>query len=46
MTLESSSNSNDKFEDYNLITFLDLIISLFKKFLDLFRELTMNSRDT
>ena len=45
MILESSSNSSDRLEDYDLITSLNLIVSLFEKFLDLFRESTMNSRD-
>ena len=45
MIFELSSNSSDRLEDYDLIEFLDLIVSLLKEFLDLFRELTMNSRD-
>jgi hypothetical protein len=45
MTLEPSSNSSDRLEDYDLITSLDLIVSLLGESLELFRESIVDSRD-
>ncbi len=46
IALESSNNLSNRFEDYNSIESFDSIISLSKKFLDLFRELIVNIRDS
>lgn len=46
IAFELSNNLSNRFEDYNSIEFFDLIISLLKKFLDLFRELIVDIRDS
>lgn len=43
---ELNSNLSDRFENYDLIEFFNLIVSLLKKSLDLFRKLIVNSRNT
>ncbi len=45
IALESNNNLSNRFKDYNSIESFNSIISLLKKFLDLFRKLIMNIRD-
>lgn len=44
IALESSSNSNDRLEDYNSIESFNSIVSLSRESLDLFRESIVNPR--
>lgn len=45
ITIEPSSNPSGRLEDYDLIEFLDLTVSLPGESLDLFREPTVDPRD-